>query len=198
VIGDLASLMEDDTMSRDFWLSSGSRYAGANEIFLAQSAPVYLSGNWQVAQFASSADFDWAVVPNACDVRCGGFPGAKVMTVFERGGDADLAAIFVAWMNDTEQQRRMDEAANFLPTRVDLAEEGLDYPVRGDDMKVFLAELDGLPADTYASAASPQFNTAATELVDLVSEVVGGRLTADEAAERLDAELETLVGEGAR
>ena len=60
----LVDMMDADDMPRDFWLGSGSRYQGANEIFLAGETPIYLSGNWQVGQFEQNAAFEWAAAPN--------------------------------------------------------------------------------------------------------------------------------------
>jgi alpha-1,4-digalacturonate transport system substrate-binding protein len=191
----LTDLMGDERMSRDFWIGTGTAYAGANEMFLAGSAPIYLSGNWQVRQFDEAAGFDWAVAPNPCDERCAGFPGMKVMTVFQRGGDADLAAHFVHWMNDTEQQARIDAAANWLPTRADLTEQGVDYEVRGDEMQVFLDEVATTADVTYASAASAAYKPASLEFVDEVSLVLGDRQSPREAAEAVVAFTEQQVDE---
>ena len=62
----LVDMMADDSMPRDLWLGSGSKYKSANDIFLAGDTPIYLSGNWQVGQFVDNAPFKWAAVPNPC------------------------------------------------------------------------------------------------------------------------------------
>ena len=106
----------------------GSKYSGANEIFLAEQVPVYLSGPWQVGAFAKSASFDWAAVPNPCAERCGGFPGGKFMVAFKNSKEPTLGAAFVQWMNRTENQREVDKAAFWLPTRKDLTAAGCGTP----------------------------------------------------------------------
>lgn len=189
----LTDLMAEDAMSSDFWLESGSRYAGANEIFLAEAVPVYISGNWQVGQFDQNATFEWAAVPNPCAERCGGFPGGKYMVAFSGSENPDLGAAFVQFMNSTEVQRGLAEGASWLPTRNDLIESGIEYPTRGEDMSVFLADVAATPEDTYLSLASPAFSGAATALVEEIALVVAGEEDVPTAVENIIARSEQAV-----
>jgi alpha-1,4-digalacturonate transport system substrate-binding protein len=186
----LTDLMAEDAMSADFWLESGSRYAGANEMFLAEAVPVYISGNWQVGQFAENAAFEWAAVPNPCAERCGGFPGGKYMVAFSGSDNPELAAAFVEWMNRTENQQQISEGASWLPTRNDLIESGLTYTSRSEDMAVFLADIAATPDDTYLSLASPAFNAAATAVVEEIALVVAGEEDVPTAVENIIARSE--------
>lgn len=184
-IGILAELMERGAMSKDFWLQAGSKYKGANEIFLAGDAPVYLSGNWQVAAFAKNAPFAWAAVRNPCAERCGGFPGGKAMGAFKGSKNPALGAAFVQWMNRTENQRAFVQQSLFLPTRRDLAQSGIDYPDRSEDMNTFLADVVDTPEDTYATVASPAFGTAANALRGELAKVVAGQEDVATAVENI-------------
>ena len=186
----LTDLMAEDTMSADFWLESGSRYAGANEMFLAAAVPVYMSGNWQVAQFAETAEFEWAAVPNPCAERCGGFPGGKYMVAFQGSDNPEFAAAFVEFMNRTEIQQQLAEGASWLPTRNDLIESGITYPNRPDDMSVFLADIAATPEDTYLSLASPAFSAAATAVIEEIALVVAGEEDVPTAVENIIARSE--------
>ncbi|WP_064745497.1 ABC transporter substrate-binding protein [Pseudonocardia acaciae] len=161
----LNALAGSGGLLKDFWLESGSRYKGANDQFLAQQAPVYLSGNWQVGQFAKTATFRWAAAPNACAARCGGFPGGKYMVAFSGAPNPALGAYFVDWMNRADAQKALDEQAYWLPTRKDLVASGVDYPQRAEDMGVFLAEINKTPAETYATNGAPAFSPAAKLVV---------------------------------
>ena len=194
----LTDLMADDRMSRDFWLGSGSAYAGANDIFLAQATPLYISGNWQVSQFADNASFEWATIPNACSVECGGFPGLKNMVAFNRSDEPEMSAYFINWMNQTEQQEQIANTANWLPTRVDLTEAGIDYDLRPADMNVFLGDVTVTPTVTFASTSSPAFNGAGMALVDVISEVVGGQMTVAEAVASLNIQIDEIVEQTSR
>jgi ABC-type glycerol-3-phosphate transport system substrate-binding protein len=191
----LVAMMGDDRMPRDFWLGSGSRYTGANEIFLAQDTPVYLSGNWQVGQFAANAKFEWAAAPNPCADECGGFPGGKLMAALTEGKNPALAAEFIRFMNTAENQKTFITASGFLPTRKDLAEEGVAYPKRQADMDVFLKDLGRTPEIGYAAVADPAFAGSATELVNAVSEVVAGKSDLPSALAKLQEKTQALVKE---
>lgn len=193
----LTGLMEEDAMSADFWLETGTRYAGANEIFLAGAVPVYLSGNWQVGQFAENAEFEWAAVPNPCAERCGGFPGGKYMVAFSDSNNPELGAAFVAWMNQADQQRQLDEGASWLPTRNDLIESGIDYPDRTEDMAVFIADVAATPEDTYASLGHAAFGPSANALVEEIALVVAGEEDVATAVSNLTAAIEQAIADSA-
>lgn len=191
----LVEMMGDGRMPQDFWLGSGSRYAGANDIFLAQDAPVYMSGNWQVGQFAANAKFDWAAAPNPCAENCGGFPGGKFMAALETGKNPALAAEFIRFMNTAENQKIFITAGGFLPTREDLATQGVAYPARQSDMDVFLKDLGRTPDMGYAANADPAFVGSATELVNAVSETVAGKQDLSAAVSDVKKSTDALVAE---
>lgn len=193
----IVDMMANGDMPADFWLGSGSRYEGANEIFLAGETPIYLSGNWQVAQFAENVQFDWTVVPNPCEVECGGFPGGKYMAAFEQSENPALAAEFIRFMNDTAQQETFVTVSGQLPTRVDLSESGVTYPDEAvqEAMDVFLADLVVTPEEGFQSNGHPAFSASATALVDQVSAVVAGQKDLRTALTDLSSEIDGFVEE---
>lgn len=191
----LVDLASDDRLSSDFFLEGGPTYAAGLDLFLAEEVPVYLGGNWLVGALESDAPFNWNVAPNACDINCGGFPGGKVTSAFKRSDNPELGAFFVNWLAANEQQAYVDSKANWLPTRNDLSESGVDYEVRTDAMSVFVADISRTPEVAYASTYSPIFGRAATALVDNLQRAVGGVLTVEEAVDRLISEVDALVEE---
>ena len=193
MLTDLQKWNQDGTMPRDLVLQAGSKYKAANEIFLGQQAPVYVSGNWQVAALAKNANFGWKAVPNPCEERCGGFPGGKFMAGFKKSKNPALAAEFIAYMNSQESQKQMDAEANFLPTRKDLVDQKIDFAQRPDAMAVFQAEIKTTPEDTYASAYAPAFGNSAKALVDAIASVLAGKQTPDEATKTLRSGVEKAI-----
>jgi alpha-1,4-digalacturonate transport system substrate-binding protein len=189
----LNDLVQSGAILKDFWLEGGSRYKGANEQFLAQQVPVYLSGNWQVGQFAQNATFQWAAAPNACAERCGGFPGGKYLVAFSDSQNPALGAAFVEWMNRADAQRTMSERAFWLPTRTDLVEQGITYPDRTQDMAVFLGDVARTPEDTYATNGSPAFSGSATLMVEEVSKLFAGQQDAATTVANIKAGVAELV-----
>ena len=186
-------LVKSNTAPKDFWLGSGSKYSGANEIFLAGQVPVYLSGPWQVGAFTKNATFNWAAVPNPCAERCGGFPGGKFMIAFKNSKNPTLAAAFVQWMNRTENQGEVDKTAYWLPTRQDLTTSGVQYPSRGSDMNVFLSQVNTTPADTWTDANSPAFTSSATALIAETDKVVAGQEDIPTAVNNLSAAIDKAI-----
>lgn len=188
-------LTANERLSSDFMLEGGPTYASGNDLFLAQQSPVYLGGNWLVGQLEQNAPFNWAAAPNPKELNAGGFPGGKVTSAFKRSKNPELAAFFVKWILDTEQQRRMAEAANLLPTRADLSATGVAYPVRSDAMNVFVADIGRTPEIAFASTYSPIFGRSATALVDNLQRAIGGVLTVEEAVDKLISDVDALVAE---
>jgi alpha-1,4-digalacturonate transport system substrate-binding protein len=192
-IKQFAELNASGAMPKDLWLQAGSKYKAANEIFLAQQVPVYLTGNWQVSAFDKSAKFNWQAAPNPCQARCGGFPGGKFMVSFNKSKHQKLAAQFIAWMNSTDSQRKMSQQAAFLPTRKDLIESGIDFPVRNSDMNVFLADVKQTSPDTYANTYNPAFSATAKATVTELAKVLAGQETPEAAVEAIRAAAEKAL-----
>lgn len=189
----LVDMIEAGTSPSDFWLDSGTKYQGANEVFLAQQVPVYLSGNWQVAQFDVDAEFGWATMPNPTQVAGGGFPGGKFMVGFAEGPENQLAATFLEFMNSTESQKSFITASAFMPTRADLTESGVEYPVRNEEMGVFVDDLAETPTEAYAACYDANFDAAAQELVAEFAEVVSGNKDLATAMEDLRTSIDAIV-----
>lgn len=174
-VDELLGMVKDGTIPRDFWIEQGSKYKGANDMFLAGQVPVYISGNWQVAQFAKSAKFQWAAVPNPCAERCGGFPGGKFTVALSESKEPAMAAALVQFLNSTESQEKMSQQSMWLPTRKDLIESGIEYPDRSEDMKVFSQDVTETPEDTYEAVSSPVFGATATALIEEFAKAVAGQ-----------------------
>lgn len=192
----LVDMMADESMPKDFWIGSGSRYEGANEIFLAGETPIYLSGSWQVGQFASDAQFEWATAPNPCADECGGFPGGKFMAALSASKNPELAAEFVRFMNDAESQEHFASVSGNLPTRKDLAEKGVKYDEKAQAaMDVFNADLARTPDIGFEANAQPAFGPSGKVLVDQLSEVVVGKKELSKAIDDMQPEIEGIVQE---
>ena len=191
----LVDMMADDSMPRDLWLGSGSKYKSANEFFLAGNVPIYLSGNWQVAQFEENAPFEWAAAPNPCEEECGGFPGGKYMVAFKSSPNPALSAFFLEYMNNAENQTAFVTQSGNLPTRADLTDAGLTYPSRQADMDVFLADLARTPEERSYANSDPAFSGAATALIAELDKVVAGEKDLKAAIADLQVSVEALVKE---
>ncbi|QIS15776.1 ABC transporter substrate-binding protein [Nocardia arthritidis] len=186
-------LLQSGKMSKEFWLGAGTNYRGGNDPFMAQQAPVYLSGPWQVGAFAKSAPFKWAAVPNPCAAECGGFPGMKQMVAFRRSKEPTLGVAFAQWMNRTENQREIDKVAFWLPTRKDLVSAHVEYPSRAADMNVFIGQIASTPSVDFKTAASPAFTGAANALVKEFDKYVAGQESVTDCVHNLRDQVDKIV-----
>ena len=192
----LLDMMNEGTMPKDFWLGAGSRYEGANEIFLAQDTPIYLSGSWQVGQFVENAEFNWTAAPNPCADECGGFPGGKFMGALAKGKNPQLAAEFVRFMNDEESQTHFAEVSGNLPTRKDLTEKGVKYDEKAQpSMEIFSEDLKKTPENGFEATSRPAFGAAGKALVEQLDKVVAGDKELSKALDELQPEVEGIVEE---
>jgi alpha-1,4-digalacturonate transport system substrate-binding protein len=184
-VGLFTDLTKQDVMPKDLWLESGTKYKAASDVFLAQAAPIYFSGNWQVSQFAKAAKFGWAAIANPCQAQCGGYPGGKFMVAFKKSKNPQLAADFLAFMNSAESQREFCQTSLFLPTRKDLVASGVNYPQRTEDMAVFLSDVARTPAVAYTNNYNPAFNAMAQATTKELAATIAGKQSAEVAVQHM-------------
>lgn len=186
----LVDMMNNGQMPKDFWLSAGSKYAGGNNIFLAQQAPVYLSGNWQVAQFATAAKFGWEAAPIPCAVQCGGMQGIQTVSALKASKNPALAAFFVQYLTNKANQTTFATTSNLLPTRLDLS--NLTYSVRSTDMNEFIQDAKRTPAAATIAENSPYFSTAGAALIKHLDQAVAGTTSLSAAMQAVKADIDAI------
>lgn len=190
------SLHERDEAPLEVWVAAGSKYAAATDFFVNQQAPVYFAGNWMVGQFAESIkDFEWAAIPNPCEDNCGGYPGGKWVVGLEGTKQPETVAKLIEYLGSREALEKYVSESLFLPTRKDLIEEGIEYPVRQADMDVFLADIPRLEDFTYNDVYQPVFGPVADLMADQITAVIAGESDVREAIEATKEEGQKLVEE---
>lgn len=179
----LAGLLEQNKISKAAWIAAGQNYAAGDVQFLAEQAPVLLSGSWEVASFATSVPFKWTAVPNPCEVNCGGGSGGNYMVAFKGSNDPALAEAFIKFMSEPANQAYMSVVSDTIPSAAALATPGsITYP--GDvsaSMDVFNKAATLMPAAFTLSSANPGYTAAADALEDQLSDVVAGKETVAQA-----------------
>lgn len=107
-----------------------------------------------------------------------------------------MAAAFVQFLNSKESQAKMDAQSMWLPTRNDLIEgNGVTYPERQADMKVFTGDVAETPEDTFAAVASPAFGPSATVFVEEFAKAVAGQQDAATTAKNLKAGIDKVIAD---
>lgn len=195
-VSKFAEMHENGLMPPDVWLGSGSAYADAADFFISQQVPVYFAGNWLVGHFADTiTDFEWAAMPNPCEVNCGGYPGGKFVAAFEGSPNPEAAAALIEYLGSKEVMEEYVTRSLFLPTRNDLVEAGLEYPTRNADMAVFLADIPRLEPFTYNDNYHPAFGPVANLAADQITAVIAGEQDAQGAMESVRTEGSDLLKE---
>ena len=118
------------------------------------------------------------------------------MAALSASDEPALAAEFVRFMNDTERQEHFASVSGNLPTRADLADQGVTYdPAAQEAMDVFIEDLARTPAFGYEANGNPAFGPSATVLVEQISEVVVGNKDLPTALDDIETEVEGIVEE---
>lgn len=134
------SLNDDSFMPRSVWVSD----ADPNALFKSGDVVSYLSGSWQIADFAVNiTDFEWASVYMPYETqRATNYGNAASIVVFD-GPQADAAHDFVKWLYEPENYTELSETSSFIP-----AMSGLDieYSSNADAFQIYNDEIEASPA----------------------------------------------------
>ncbi|MHB1614877.1 MAG: ABC transporter substrate-binding protein [Actinomycetes bacterium] len=179
----LSGLFESNTMSKAAWIAAGSKYVAGDTQFLAGQAPVLLSGSWEVAAFATSVPFTWAVTPNPVGTVGGGMSGGNYMVAFKSSKNPALGAQFIKFMSEPANQGYMSTVSSTIPSAVSLATPGsVQYPGAAKQaMEAFNKAATLMPAGCNLSEANPGFSQAATTVMNQLTSVVAGQTTVPKA-----------------
>lgn len=192
----------DGTMDPEVWIASGGGYAAANEPFINVQIVLYMSGSWQVGQFANLIGdaFDWEVVPNPCGpAACTGMPGgAGLVAIANTDHPAEVARV-MEFLAQEDVMAEFYARTLFIPGHLGLAEAGIDFetdvePAR-DALNVFSAQVPQLHPIAYDMQAYP-FNFVVFDSIrDRLTQVYVGELTLDQALERAQADIDEVLRE---
>lgn len=192
----------DGTMHPDTWIGSAGTYVAGNEFYINAQVVLYMSGSWQVGQFANLIGdaFDWEVIPNPCGpAACTGMPGgAGVVAVANTDHPAEVARV----MEFLTQEAIMAEFYGrtlFIPGHLGLAESGIDFQTdveaARDALSVFASQVPLLDPTAYAMQAYP-FNFVVFDSIrDRLTQAFVGELTLDEVLQRAQADIDEVLRE---
>ena len=188
-------LHTDKLSPLEVWAGGGGGYAAANDLFANGQLVFHLAGNWMVSQYDQviGSKFEWKAVPNPGKVNFGGFPGGKWVMAFKNTKAPDKVARFMEYLGSAESMRSYVSKALFLPTRNDLVKDGVPYPLRSDDMNVFLAETPKMPPSVYVDNYHTLFSPVANEMRDRITQVLVGELNVQQALEKVQAKGRELL-----
>ncbi len=126
------------TMSKTHWGSAGgTTYRGANDEFSNGQVVLYMSGTWQLPQFAKTVgkNFNWQAVPNPCGTAaCTGMPGGAALVPIKATKNPRAVARVLEYFASEPVYQEYHARTLFLPAHAGLARKGVPYQT--DDVNV--------------------------------------------------------------
>jgi alpha-1,4-digalacturonate transport system substrate-binding protein len=192
----------DGTMHPDTWIGSAGSYVAGNEFFINAQVVLYMSGSWQIGQFANLIGdaFDWEVVPNPCGpAACTGMPGgAGVVAIAETRHPAEVARV-MEYLTREDVMAEFYGRTLFIPGHLGLAESGVDFVTdveqARDALGAFAAQVPQLSPIALRLQAYPFGFAVYNNLRDRLTQVFVGELTLDEAVVRIQADIDQALSE---
>ena len=133
-------LNDDSFMPRSVWLSD----ADGNALFKSGDVVSYVSGSWQIADFAVNiTDFEWASVHMPTEKeRATNYGNAASIVVFD-GPQQEAAHDFIEWLYEPENYTELSETSSFIPA-VDGLE--IEYASHADAFDIYSQDIAASPA----------------------------------------------------
>ncbi|MFT4136392.1 ABC transporter substrate-binding protein [Microbacterium sp.] len=133
-------LNDDSFMPRSVWLSD----ADPNALFKSGDVVSYMSGSWQIADFAVNiTDFEWASVylPQEAE-RSTNFGNAASIVVFD-GPQQEAAHDFIKWLYEPENYTELSEVSSFIPAIDGLT---INYASNAEAFEIYSQDIAASPA----------------------------------------------------
>lgn len=188
---------QDGTMNPDVWIGSGGSYAAGNDYFINGQVVFYMSGSWQIGQFANKIGdaFDWVAVPNPCGpAACTGMPGGAALVALKETQHPEAVARVMEYLVSEPVLSEFYARTLFIPGSLGLAESGVDFQTDNAFAKaalgVFASQVSKLSPIAYAAQAYRYNSTVFNAMRDRLTQVMVGELTMDEAIERMQDDID--------
>ena len=168
----------------------------AADLWYSQTTAMVFGGAFMVPDADATLDFSWGATFAPRKVRGGGDFGGNALVATAGTPRPELAAKFLAFVTEQEQMRAFCAGASLLPTRRDLAEQGVEFAVRPELSPVFLGQAGVVRAQDAAQVASPSMTGIITVLKDQLEEAfVGGQSVEDTLAGLTEGIASATAGE---
>lgn len=172
----------------------GIGYVDALQMFMAENAAIWVTGSWALTdldqdEIAFDIDMFQSPVQNAGDQRWVGFNGGAGLGINSDSEHIEEAKTFLNWLMAEDSQALV---MNLLPGQFPTADVPLDQIE--DEVNLKWLEAGGADGENYAvGLAFDVLNggdpTLGTLQMENVTDLLEGHITAEEAAENMDAGL---------
>jgi len=190
-------------MPKEIWGGvSGTTYKGANEEFVNSQLVMYMSGSWQIPQFAKNIGdaFDWVAVPNPCGpAACTGLPGGAGLVAVKYTKQPQAVAKVMEYLSSEPVMREFVERTQFIPAHANLAKQKLNYqtdnPLVKAALEVFVKETSKFTPTALAMQSNKWSGTIYAALISRLGQVVAGEMSIDDAYARIDEDIKKKMAE---
>jgi len=197
---------QDGTMAPELWGSvSGSTYLGANEDFANAQVVMYMSGSWQIPQFADTIGdaFDWWAVPAPCGPSaCSGMPGGAMLVAMADTEHPDEVGVLMDYLSSEEVLAEFYGRTLFIPGHIGLATAGVEFDTDDERarhaLEVFAGAVPTISPVAFDLQGYPNNRVMFNALISRLGEAIVGELTLDEAYDRMEQDIEQQLAEQER
>lgn len=190
-------------MPKEIWGGvSGTTYKGANEEFVNSQLVMYMSGSWQIPQFAKNIGdaFDWVAVPNPCGpAACTGLPGGAGLVAVKYTKEPQAVAKVMEYLSSEAVMREFVERTLFIPAHAGLAKQPLNYktdnPMVKAALDVFVKETGKFSPTALQMQSNKWSGTIYAALISRLGQVVAGEMSLDDAYARIDEDIKKKMAE---
>ncbi|MCR9086654.1 MAG: extracellular solute-binding protein [Rhodobacteraceae bacterium] len=197
---------QDGTMSKELWGSvSGSTYLGANEDFANAQVVMYMSGSWQVPQFAETIGdaFDWWAVPAPCGpAACSGMPGGAALVAMADTDHPEEVVTLMEYLSSEEVLAEFYGKTLFIPGHLGLAKGGVDFatddPRASHALQTFAGAVPTISPVAYELQGYVNNRIMFNALISRLGEAIVGEMTLDQAFDRMSDDVAKQIAEKER
>jgi len=194
---------QDGTMSKELWGSvSGSTYLGANEDFANAQVVLYMSGSWQIPQFAEKIGdaFDWWAVPAPCgDAACTGMPGGAALAAMAGTKHPAEVGKLMDFLAQKDNLAEFYGKTLFIPGHLGLTSGGVDFatddPRAKHALETFAGAVPTISKTAFALQGYKNNRVMFNALISRLNEAIVGELTMEEAYKRMEEDVAKQLAE---
>jgi len=197
---------QDGTMAKELWGSvSGSQYLGANEDFANAKVVMYMSGSWQIPQFADKIGdaFDWWAVPAPCGpAACTGMPGGASLVALKTSQHPEEVGKLMDYLSSEDVLAEFYGKTLFIPGHLGLASKGVDFatddPRAKHALSTFSSAVPSISPIAFDLQGYVNNRVMFNALISRLGEAIVGELTLDQAFDRMTQDVEQQIAEKKR
>jgi alpha-1,4-digalacturonate transport system substrate-binding protein len=188
---------KDGTMSRELWGSvGGTSYRGANEEFANAKVVMYMTGSWQIQQFATTIGdgFDWRAVPNPCGpAACTGMPGgAHLVPIKTTKHPKEVGRVFDYLASEAVLSEYAARTLTLLSHKGLLA-KGIpfqtDQPQAKKALEVFSHQISAVSPVAYRAQGYPNAFVLSNATISRLNQAIAGEISLDDAWARMNQDI---------